>query len=123
MVGPGIWIGRSTYVGPHCHMYSERGGVIKIGESVDIGPGCLILTVTHVMGTSQRRAGPGVVADVDIGTGSWLGARVTVLPGCRLGPGCVVGAGTLLNSVYPPNSLVVGTPGRVVRTLEEDEED
>ena len=39
-----------------------------------------------------------------------------------VGKNCVVGAGTLVTRDVPDNSLVLGSPGRVVRTLENNED-
>ena len=50
------------------------------------------------------------------------GRNVTVLPGVTVGKNCVVGAGTLLTRDVPDNSLVLGSPGRVVRKLEDNED-
>jgi maltose O-acetyltransferase len=117
MHGRDIRVGDYAYVGARAYLRSEYGASITIEESVDIGPECLILTVTHDIGPSARRAGPGRAESVTIGRGSWLGTRVTVLPGTVVGCSCVVGASSLLEGVYPPNSLIAGTPARVVRTL------
>lgn len=118
MHGRRITVEDFAFIGPRTYFRAEHGASITVEESVDIGPECLILTVTHDVGTQARRAGQGRAASVTIGRGSWLGARVTVLPGTVLGDSCVVGASSLLDGVYPSNSLIVGTPARVVRTLQ-----
>lgn len=115
--GRHIEVGDYVYIGVRTYLRAEHGASITLEDSVDVGPECLILTVTHEMGPSTRRAGEGRAESVTIGRGSWLGARVTVLPGTVVGEACVVGASSLLQGVYPPHSLVVGTPARVVRTL------
>ncbi|OFR68687.1 maltose acetyltransferase domain-containing protein [Corynebacterium sp. HMSC078H07] len=50
------------------------------------------------------------------------GRNVTVLPGVTVGKNCVVGAGSLVTRDVPDNSLVLGSPGRVVRKLEDNED-
>jgi acetyltransferase-like isoleucine patch superfamily enzyme len=115
--GKNIWIGPYTYVGPQCFFEAAYGAAIRVGSSVDIGPGCKLLTITHEIGGSEHRAGKGIAGDVVIGSGTWLGANVTALPGTVLGSGCVVGACSLLDNEYGPDALVVGVPARVVRTL------
>jgi maltose O-acetyltransferase len=119
MNGPGIRVDDSSYIGPNCFFEAEHGGTIHIDQAVDVGPGCIFLTTTHAHGPSWRRAGRLEARDVVIGPGAWLGARVTALPGTRVGRGCIVGANTLLNGEYPPSTVIVGTPGRVVRTIED----
>jgi carbonic anhydrase/acetyltransferase-like protein (isoleucine patch superfamily) len=49
--------------------------------------------------------------------------RAVLLGGSRIGPECIVGAGALIKEgmVVPARSLVVGLPGRIVRSLSEQE--
>ena len=49
-------------------------------------------------------------------SGTWF------LPGVTVGKNCVVGAGSLVTRDVPDNSLVLGSPGRVVRKLEDNED-
>ncbi|MFY7851290.1 MAG: gamma carbonic anhydrase family protein, partial [Brevundimonas sp.] len=55
-----------------------------------------------------------------IGEGSLIGMGATILNGARIGRGCLIGAGALITEgkVIPDRSLVMGQPGKVVRTLE-----
>ncbi len=45
----------------------------------------------------------------------WLGARVTVLDGSKIGHDSAVGACSLVNSELPPFSIAVGTPAKVLK--------
>jgi carbonic anhydrase/acetyltransferase-like protein (isoleucine patch superfamily) len=54
-----------------------------------------------------------------------IGMGVTILNDCRIGEGSIIAAGAVLpeHTIIPPNSLVAGVPGKVRRTLgEEDRE-
>ena len=57
-------------------------------------------------------------APVSIGSGSWLGHGVVVLPGAQIGRNVVVGAGSVVRGVLPDHSVAVGVPARVVRRLD-----
>ena len=46
--------------------------------------------------------------------GCWIGGGVIILPGVTIGQKCVIGAGSVVVSDVPPNSTVVGVPGKVV---------
>ncbi|MEZ6194395.1 MAG: gamma carbonic anhydrase family protein [Planctomycetota bacterium] len=52
-----------------------------------------------------------------------IGIKAILLPGSVIGEGSIIGAGTLIpqGKVIPPRSLVVGTPGRVVRSVTDAE--
>lgn len=65
-----------------------------------------------------------VVHGCTIGGGTLVGIQATILDGAVVGEGCVIGAGALVTAgaVIPPRSLVLGAPGRVVRSLDADDE-
>ena len=93
---------------------------ITLGDDVMIGPNCSLITVGHpVADHRMRRGGWEQAKPISIGENTWLGANVTVLPGVSIGKQCVVGAGTLVTRDIPDNSLVLGSPGTVVRTLDD----
>ena len=52
-----------------------------------------------------------------------IGMGSVVMNGAKIGNHCLIGAGSLVtqNTVIPDNSLVMGSPARVKRTLTEDE--
>ena len=51
---------------------------------------------------------------ISIGEDCWLGINVVVLPGVRIGKGCIVGANSVVTQSLPPYSIAVGTPARVI---------
>jgi hypothetical protein len=52
---------------------------------------------------------------VTIDDDCWLGVNTVVMPGVRIGKGCVVGAGSVVSADLPPYSVAVGAPARVVK--------
>jgi len=51
-----------------------------------------------------------------IGNDVWIGANVTILPGCRvIGDGIVIGAGSVVTKDIEPFTVVAGAPARVIR--------
>jgi acetyltransferase-like isoleucine patch superfamily enzyme len=61
-----------------------------------------------------------VKAAVSIGADTWLGTKVTVTRGVRIGPSCIVGANAVVTRDLPARSVAVGAPARVVRTRREE---
>jgi acetyltransferase-like isoleucine patch superfamily enzyme len=51
-----------------------------------------------------------------IGERCFIGARALIMPGVRVGDGCIVGAGSVVTRDVPPGCIAVGNPARVVRT-------
>ena len=96
---------------------------VTLGDGVMVGPNCSLITVGHPVNDHEMRAGGWEIAKpITIGDNTWFGANVTVLPGITIGKNCVIGAGTLITTDIPDNSLVLGSPGRVVRKLENNED-
>ncbi len=113
-------IGDGTWVGPDCSVHSNRAGPVEIGCNCDVGPGVAFITGSHDIGAPARRAGRGFCRPISVGDGCWIGARALILGGAVVGRGSVVGAGSLvLPGSYPANSVLVGTPAKVRRLLED----
>lgn len=51
----------------------------------------------------------------------WVGFGSVILPGVRLGRGCVVGCRTVISSDVPPYAIIVGDPSRIVKFLNPDD--
>jgi carbonic anhydrase/acetyltransferase-like protein (isoleucine patch superfamily) len=56
-----------------------------------------------------------------IGDGSLIGIQAVVLNGAKIGRNCIVGAGSVVTEgkEFPDNSLIIGAPAKVVRTLDD----
>ena len=56
-----------------------------------------------------------------VGDGSLVGMGAIMLNGSKIGRNCIVGAGAVVTEgkTFPYNSLIVGAPGRVIRTLDD----
>jgi acetyltransferase-like isoleucine patch superfamily enzyme len=80
---------------------------IHIGEGTAISFDAVVLTHDYIRG---------VHVDTYIGKFCQIGARSIIMPGLKVGDNCVIGAGTVVTKDIPPNSLVVGNPGKIIRT-------
>lgn len=92
---------------------------IRIGAFCQIGPNVQLLTPVHPLEPAARRAGLESADPITIGDNVWLGGGVTVCPGVTIGDDCVIGAGSVVTRDIPPRSLAVGSPARVIRTLDD----
>lgn len=59
--------------------------------------------------------------DTIIGNDVWFGRNCTILPGTRIGDGCIVAAHAVVSGEFPPYSLIGGNPARLIRKRFDDE--
>lgn len=114
---PNVSIGAGTWIGRRTEFASTTRARISVGERCDISQDVLFICGSHEIGPSDRRAGTGTAADIVVGDGVWIGARVTLLGGSRVGKGSVIAAGSLVRGHFPDDVLVAGSPARIVREL------
>jgi maltose O-acetyltransferase len=89
--------------------------LVKIGSNIMIGNYCIIAD-TEVPGIGMPPGGPSMQPrSIEIGDGAWIAARVTVLPGARIGAGAAIAAGSVVAGDIPPNCVAGGIPARVLR--------
>ena len=50
-----------------------------------------------------------------IGDNCWIGAKVTILDGVRIGNSCVIAAGAVVKGEFPDHCVIAGVPARVIR--------
>lgn len=105
-------IGTGTWLSPGVEIHTHSEAAIVIAADCDIGPGVVILTGSHEIGTSARRAGTGTARPVAIGPGCWIGARSLILGGVTIGAGSIVAAGAVVVADCPANALIGGIPAR-----------
>jgi acetyltransferase-like isoleucine patch superfamily enzyme len=108
-----IVIHSGTYINRYSMLDAHHK--IIVGENCLIGPYCYITDANHgvepgVAPTSQECHVEPVILEDEV----WLGAKVTVLPGVRIGRGAVIGAGAVVTSDIPNHAIAVGVPARVV---------
>lgn len=116
--GRTLSIGARGWVNAGC--YFDTSDRITIGDDAAIGQQVLVLTQSHRVAGHGRRAGPLTTAPVTIGDGCWIGARAVLLPGVTVGDGAIVAAGAVVTRDVEPDTMVAGTPARVVKHLPAD---
>lgn len=98
-----IRIGNGTNIQENCVLHADPGFPCLIGENCTIG----------------HRA---MLHGCEIGNNTLIGMSATVLNGAKIGRNCLIGAGALVTEgkVIPDKSLVMGSPGKVIRELDAD---
>jgi acetyltransferase-like isoleucine patch superfamily enzyme len=112
--GENIRVGCNVFINQNCTMY-DLGG-IDIADDVMIGPNVSIITSSHPLEPSKRRAFV-IAKPIVIERNVWIAAGVTIIGGVRVGENSVVAAGSVVTRDVPPNTLVGGNPARVIRSI------
>lgn len=115
--GTNIEIGDSCYINFNCNFVDD--GKIIIGNKVMFGPGVTIATVGHPINPNYREYM--YCASVKIEDNCWIGAGAIITPGVTIGENCVIGAGSVVTKDIPANSIAVGNPCKVLRTIDEND--
>ena len=100
-----IYIGEGSNVQDGSVLHTDPGYPLKIGKDVTIGH----LVMLH---------------GCTVGNNSLIGIGAVILNGAKIGKNCIIGANALVteNKVIPDNSLVIGSPGKIVRQVLSEEE-
>ncbi|MGN8151585.1 gamma carbonic anhydrase family protein [Agrobacterium sp. 22094] len=111
----GIWFG-ATLRGDNEPMTVGRGTNIQEGVMVHSDPG-----FPATIGEDCTIGHHAIIHGCTIGNNTLIGMGATILNGAKIGKNCLVGANALVTEgkEFPDNSLIVGSPARVVRTLDE----
>lgn len=112
---PVVAIGARCIIGRGSHIVGHWS--IEIGDDIQTGPYVYITDQNHTYVDPVEPIGRQwpTEAAVRIGSGSWLGANVVVLPGTQIGEHVVVAAGSVVRGTIPDRCVVAGVPARVVR--------
>ncbi|MER6580205.1 sugar O-acetyltransferase [Nonomuraea sp. NPDC001023] len=113
--GEPISLGHRVFVNFGC-VFLDMAPV-DVGDGAWLGPGVQLLTGTHPLDPTLRKAGYEYGEKVTVGPDAWLGGGVIVLPGVTIGEGSVVGAGSVVTKDVPAGVVAYGNPARVIRTL------
>ena len=90
---------------------------VTIGDDCFIGPNVSIYTACHSTDPVERNSRREWAEPVSIGNNVWIGGSVTILPGVKIGDNVTVGAGSVVTKDIPSNSVAVGNPCQVVKSI------
>jgi len=112
-----VWF-NAVIRGDNENIHVGEGSNVQDGSVLHPDPGCPLrlgkdVTIGHIV----------MLHGCTIGDNSLIGIGAVILNNAKIGKNCIIGAKALIteNKEIPDNSLVVGSPGRVVRKLTDDE--
>ncbi|MBR3133121.1 MAG: acetyltransferase [Clostridia bacterium] len=126
--GKNVTIKSKAYFGDGINIeiddYSQLGINCKVdndlimGKYVLMGPDVVIFSTSHEykdINIPMMNQGGKERKKVIVGDDVWIGTRVIILPGVKIGNHVIIGAGSIVTHDIPDYSVAVGSPARVVR--------
>lgn len=110
-----IVIEDDVFINHRCFIDAQAPVILRSGAR--IGDHVRLITSTHAIGPSDRRAGAGQSRPIQVGRGAWVGSGACILPGVTIARGCVIAAGSVVTRSTEANGLYAGVPARRLRTL------
>lgn len=111
---------RGVEIGKNCDIYGSIDNghewLVTLGDNVTLASGSKILTHD---GSTKKILGYSKVGCVIVGNNVFIGANAIVLPNVNIGNQVIIGAGSVVTRDIPDNSVVVGSPAKVVGTYED----
>jgi acetyltransferase-like isoleucine patch superfamily enzyme len=99
---------------------------VRAGKYVMFGPGVIVAGKDHnfsQVGVPMYFAGRPDMPQTIIGDDVWIGARVVIMAGTRIGRGAIVAAGSVVTKDVEPYAIVAGVPAKQINTRFESEAD
>jgi len=113
-----------TNVGRNCHFNGivVRGaGKVTIGDNFHSGTDLLLLTDVHnYNGNALPYDATKIIKEIQIGKNVWVGTRVTILGGVKIGDGAIIQAGSVVSKSIPPLSIAGGNPATVFKERDKE---
>lgn len=107
-----VFLGKNVFANHNLTVMSL--GTVTIEDGVMLGPEVGLFTVNH----EPKNIRVLRTKEIHIKKNAWIGARVSILPGVTIGENAIVGTGSVVTQDVPDNSVAVGVPAKIIKTLE-----
>ncbi len=121
-IGEGITIGNDVGIGEFAYLGGAGG--LEIGDECIVGQYLSCHPENHIyqdITTSIRHQGVSRKG-INIGKNCWIGSKVTILDGVKIGDGSIIAAGSVVTKSFPENSIIGGVPAKLLKTRSHEQE-
>lgn len=112
----------SIHIGANSRL---NGCYIHSKEYISIGINCAIASGVNILDSNghetisiNRTIGRDVPEEIVIMNNVWIGLNAVVLKGSIIGENSIIGANSVVKGKFPSNSLIMGNPGKLIKTLD-----
>lgn len=114
---PQLIIGNNVTAEENLHIACAEK--IEIGHDVTISFDVMIMDNEHeIVKDKKIFENPLITSPVSIGDYTFIGAGVKILKGVTIGKNCVIGTGAVVTKEIPDNSIAVGIPAKVIKSID-----
>ncbi len=116
------FIGTPRYISAKTLFDGTDYSLITIGDGVTISSNIRVLTHDWALDTvhvafaevDPKKRPLGRIQTIEIGDYSFVGTNSIIMPGCKIGKGVIVGAGSVARGEIPDFSIVIGNPAKII---------
>jgi len=109
-------------VGDNCRI---NGVYIHAQAGITIGRNCVIASGVHIIDSNghelislDRTKGRDIPLEIIISDNVWIGINAVILKGTIIGENSVIAAGSIVKGSFPKNSLIMGNPAQLIKSLD-----
>ena len=121
-----LTIGENCEMGDSCHIVATNE--VRIGKNFLCASKVFISDTNHGNYRGENCSLPSeppkertLISDpVFIGDNVWVGDNAVILPGTKIGNGCIVGANALVSGVFDDNCIIAGVPAKIVKRYDKN---
>ena len=119
-----VIIGKDVYVGPFAVIRGDWGGIV-IEDGCNVQESCTVHMFPGIVVTLKAGAHIGhgaIVHGASIGRNVLIGMNSVIMDEAEIGDESIIGAMTFIQAktIIPPRSLVVGTPGKIIKQVSDE---
>ena len=111
-----ISIGNNVWIGSNCTIERSQIDKTLIEDHVKIDDLVHISHNSTIKKFSQITVGSMVLGRAIVGEHCWISPNSVIENGCEIGNNCVVGTSSLVRNNFPDNSVIIGSPAKLLRT-------
>ena len=119
----GVKIGDGCNINDNAsRVFSTEPYMVTIGNKVTIAPEVRFITHDGAIGVlrvNDEYKNKDIISPIEIGNNVFIGIRTIIMPGVKIGDNVIIGAQSVVTKNIPDNSVAVGSPAKVICSLDE----